>query len=85
MNKLRKLPSPEKPTDSQKLHSNTDLGPARPSGGSYRSVAEQYWAARALTAETLLSARKEHDQELRTLAYREKLERSVRRVSILHL
>ncbi|KAI0059934.1 hypothetical protein BV25DRAFT_1993216 [Artomyces pyxidatus] len=33
-----------------------------------RSAAEQYWAARALTAETLLTARKEHERELRNIA-----------------
>ncbi|KAJ7232012.1 hypothetical protein C8J57DRAFT_1091480 [Mycena rebaudengoi] len=32
-----------------------------------RSTAEQYWAARALSAETLLAARVEHHRELRTL------------------
>lgn len=38
---------------------------------------EQYWAARALTAETLLAARADHYRELRTVAYSEELKRSV--------
>ncbi|KAJ4490394.1 hypothetical protein J3R30DRAFT_3277116 [Lentinula aciculospora] len=32
-----------------------------------RSQSEQYWAVRALTAETLLSARKEHFEDLQTV------------------
>ncbi|KAJ7905123.1 hypothetical protein B0H13DRAFT_2508843 [Mycena leptocephala] len=40
-----------------------------------RTSAEQYWAARALTAETLLSARLEHHRELRSLSYAEETKR----------
>jgi hypothetical protein len=43
-----------------------------------RTSAEQYWAARALTAETLLSARLEHHRELRSLSYAEETKRAVR-------
>jgi hypothetical protein len=42
-----------------------------------RSAAEQYWAARALTAETLLSARATHHKELKNLAYSEEIKRAV--------
>ena len=42
-----------------------------------RSSTEQYWAARALTAETLLSARMAHHQEIRTLTYSEEAKRYV--------
>jgi hypothetical protein len=41
------------------------------------TVQEQYWAARALTAETLLTAGKAHYRELQYLSYREKQERLV--------
>jgi len=34
-----------------------------------RSYSEQYWAVRALTAETLLAANKEHRQEVRTVTF----------------
>ncbi|KAJ7618499.1 hypothetical protein FB45DRAFT_168579 [Roridomyces roridus] len=37
---------------------------------------EQYWAARALSAETLLAARVEHHQELRSLSYEEEAKRA---------
>ncbi|KAJ6591265.1 hypothetical protein DFH09DRAFT_1026321 [Mycena vulgaris] len=40
-----------------------------------RSGAEQYWAARALSAETLLAARLEHQRELRSLSYAEESKR----------
>ena len=39
--------------------------------------AEQYWAARALTAEAILSAKVQHHQEIRTLAVVEETKRSV--------
>ncbi|KAJ7165061.1 hypothetical protein C8R46DRAFT_303740 [Mycena filopes] len=41
-----------------------------------RSSAEQYWAARALSAETLLAARIEHHRELRSLSYLEETKRA---------
>ncbi|KAF7366435.1 hypothetical protein MSAN_00900400 [Mycena sanguinolenta] len=41
-----------------------------------RSSSEQYWAARALTAETLLAARLEHHRELRSLSYVEETKRA---------
>jgi len=41
-----------------------------------RSRVEHYWAARALKAETLLSARIVHHQELRSLTSEEELKRS---------
>lgn len=36
---------------------------------------QYYWAARALRAETLLSSKAEHYNELRQLSYREKMDR----------
>jgi hypothetical protein len=39
--------------------------------------AEQYWAVRALKAETLLSARTVHHHELRSLSFSEETKRSV--------
>jgi hypothetical protein len=43
------------------------------------SPAEQYWAARALTAETLLAAKTDHQRDLREVAYSEDVKRVVRR------
>ncbi len=51
--------------------------PVPPDDVTPRSRVEQYWAARALTAEALLSARTEHHRELRTLSFGEELKRSV--------
>ncbi|KAG7451539.1 uncharacterized protein BT62DRAFT_927248 [Guyanagaster necrorhizus] len=48
-----------------------------------RSRVEQYWAARALTAEALLSARTEHHRELRTLSFGEELKRSRERNTLI--
>ncbi|KAK0469295.1 uncharacterized protein EV420DRAFT_1633714 [Desarmillaria tabescens] len=48
-----------------------------------RNRVEQYWAARALTAETLLSARTEHHRELRTLSFGEELKRSRERNALM--
>lgn len=42
------------------------------------TAAEQYWAARALTAETLLSARLAHHGELLALSAEEEEKRAVR-------
>ncbi|KAJ7757141.1 hypothetical protein B0H16DRAFT_1662539 [Mycena metata] len=44
-----------------------------------RSGAEQYWAARALSAETLLAARVEHHRELRSLSFVEEAKRAKER------
>ena len=41
------------------------------------SPAEQYWAARALTAETLLAAKTEHHKELKAMVYSEDVKRVV--------
>ncbi|KAJ6511467.1 hypothetical protein C8R47DRAFT_1095172 [Mycena vitilis] len=41
-----------------------------------RTSSEQYWAARALTAETLLAARLEHHREIRSLSYVEETKRA---------
>ncbi|KAJ7701922.1 hypothetical protein B0H17DRAFT_1004815 [Mycena rosella] len=41
-----------------------------------RTNAEQYWAARALSAETLLAARLEHQRELRSFSYDEECKRA---------
>lgn len=41
--------------------------------------AEQYWAARALTAEALLSVKTTHQEEIRTLALAEETKRMVSR------
>ncbi|KAL0946258.1 hypothetical protein HGRIS_012513 [Hohenbuehelia grisea] len=41
-----------------------------------RTPTEQYWAARAIAAESMLSARASHQQELRAASYREELKRS---------
>jgi hypothetical protein len=43
-----------------------------------QSPVEQYWAARAIKAETLLSARMAHHRELRSLSLSEETKRSVR-------
>lgn len=43
-----------------------------------RNPVEQYWAARALTAEALLKARTEHHRELRAMSMTEDLKRTVR-------
>ena len=42
-----------------------------------QSAAEQYWATRALKAETLLSARTEHHRELKALVSSEAIKRAV--------
>ena len=42
-----------------------------------QSAAEQYWATRALKAETLLSARTEHHRELKVLVSSEAIKRAV--------
>ncbi|KAJ3771793.1 hypothetical protein FB446DRAFT_739006 [Lentinula raphanica] len=41
-----------------------------------RSTSEQYWAARALTAETLLVARKEHSEHLKNITATQETKRS---------
>jgi hypothetical protein len=51
-------------------------GPLRP-----QNPAEQYWAVRALKAETLLSARMAHHHELRSLSFSEETKRSVSTMS----
>ena len=47
-----------------------------------RYAVEQYWAVRALTAETLLSSRTSHQQELRSLSFAEEMRRSVSYIDI---
>lgn len=42
------------------------------------STSEQYWAARALTAETMLTANAQYQLELRNLSESEQIKRSVR-------
>lgn len=42
-----------------------------------RNAVEQYWAARALTAEALLKARTEHHRDLRAMTYSEDMKREV--------
>jgi len=49
------------------LHSNSTPNPSM--RHAPRSQAEQYWAARALTAETLLVARKEHYEDVRSVTF----------------
>ncbi|KAJ7090562.1 hypothetical protein C8R43DRAFT_1142069 [Mycena crocata] len=57
-------------------------GQSRTLSAAYESVlrprtnAEQYWVARALTAETLLAARLEHHRDLRLLSYAEEHKRA---------
>lgn len=46
-------------------------------GPSPTSSSEQYWAARALSAETLLAAREAHHKELKELLHAEELKRAV--------
>lgn len=46
-----------------------------------QNPAEQYWAVRALKAETLLSARMAHHHELRSLSFSEETKRSVSTMS----
>ncbi|KAI0049529.1 hypothetical protein FA95DRAFT_861012 [Auriscalpium vulgare] len=78
MNKLRIAPdSSRRPTPpTQQLSAPTTSVSRRPiatqpvsSSALPRSQAEQYWAARALTAETLLVARKDYERELKSIAY----------------
>ncbi|PBL03077.1 hypothetical protein ARMGADRAFT_1551 [Armillaria gallica] len=57
--------------------------PVPPDDVTPRSRVEQYWAARALTAEALLSARTEHHRELRTLSFGEELKRSRERNALM--
>lgn len=93
MNRLRKTSeSPQKSAASTGRALSTNAVAARPPlqvnppalSHTYkaalqpRTSAEQYWAARALTAETLLSARVEHHRELRSLSYVEETKRAVR-------
>ena len=47
--------------------------------------AEQYWAARALTAEALLSVKTAHHEEMRVLAVEGETRRTVRVVHHAHL
>ncbi|VDB87185.1 unnamed protein product [Peniophora sp. CBMAI 1063] len=49
--------------------------PALPGYLRPASPAEQYWAARALTAETLLAAKTEHQRELKAAVYSEDVKR----------
>ncbi|KAK7460795.1 hypothetical protein VKT23_008724 [Stygiomarasmius scandens] len=55
--------APVSPSPSLASH-----GSSFPASFSPRSRAEQYWAARALSAETLLSAKAEHYAEVKNLA-----------------
>jgi len=59
-----------------------DQSPALPGYLRPCSPAEQYWAARALTAETLLAAKTDHQRELKDVAYTEDVKRVVRRMSL---
>ncbi|KAJ6481810.1 hypothetical protein C8R45DRAFT_1100222 [Mycena sanguinolenta] len=89
MNRLRKTSeSPQKSTST--VSSNASAVAVRPPlqanppalSQTYkaalqpRTSSEQYWAARALTAETLLTARLEHHRELRSLSYVEETKRA---------
>ncbi|KAJ7076451.1 hypothetical protein B0H15DRAFT_955619 [Mycena belliarum] len=88
MSRLRKpSQSPQKPISNTLSHALA--GPVRPllevnppPALSYKPVlqprtgAEQYWAARALTAETLLAARVEHQRELRSLSFEAECKRA---------
>ena len=47
-----------------------------------KTVAEQYWAARALTAEAVLSVKAQHHEELRQLTVIEHEKRSVCREAL---
>lgn len=58
------------------LHSNSTPNPFV--RHAPRSRAEQYWAARALTAETLLVARKEHYEDVRSVTFVAETKRGVR-------
>ncbi|KAJ7792247.1 hypothetical protein B0H14DRAFT_2931990 [Mycena olivaceomarginata] len=96
MNRLRKTSeSPQKSAASTGRALSTNAVAARPPlqvnppalSHTYkaalqpRTSAEQYWAARALTAETLLSARVEHHRELRSLSYVEETKRARERAA----
>jgi hypothetical protein len=50
---------------------------AHPTAVEPRSKAEHYWAARALAAETLLSARTNHERETRAIAWSQDQKRTV--------
>ncbi|KAJ6622784.1 hypothetical protein B0H10DRAFT_1944386 [Mycena sp. CBHHK59/15] len=90
MNRLRKTSqSLQNPTASATSVASSNAHaiavqrpPSAPLSATYkaalqpRSSAEQYWAARALAAETLLAARLQHQKELRSLSYSEETKRS---------
>ncbi|EIN09627.1 hypothetical protein PUNSTDRAFT_120050 [Punctularia strigosozonata HHB-11173 SS5] len=48
-----------------------------------RSTAEQYWAARALTAETLLTAQAAHQRDMKAMTWSEDMKRT-RDIAALH-
>ncbi|KAJ7481792.1 hypothetical protein FB451DRAFT_137380 [Mycena latifolia] len=87
MNRLRKTSqSPQKSISNTLSHALAvrpplEVNPPPTLSATYKTVlqprtsSEQYWAARALTAETLLSARLEHQRELRSLSYAEESKR----------
>jgi hypothetical protein len=90
MNRLRKhSQSPQKPATISNTLSNAlavrpplqvnppTLSATYQTALQPRTTTEQYWAARALSAETLLVARLEHQRELRSLSYAEETKRAV--------
>ncbi|KAJ7121018.1 hypothetical protein C8R44DRAFT_877329 [Mycena epipterygia] len=86
MNRTRKpSQSPQKSISATLSHALTTRPPLQVNppalSETYRALqprtnTEQYWAARALSAETLLAARLEHQRELRSLSYEEENKRA---------
>ncbi|KIY71335.1 hypothetical protein CYLTODRAFT_346084 [Cylindrobasidium torrendii FP15055 ss-10] len=66
--------SPRRTKDVTSLNVN-DITP--------RTAIEQYWAARALTAEALLKARTDHHKEMRAMSYSEDMKRERERSNLM--
>lgn len=65
------------PAASASLNAHVQTRTQVPSGAQPVTQTEQYWAARALTAETLLSVRATHQEELRAIAQHGEEKRAV--------
>ena len=69
------------PTSSPSKHSN--LATTYAKSRQQMTTSEQYWAARALTAETMLSASAHHQRELRSMTEVEQIKRTVRLIYVV--
>ncbi|KAF8911356.1 hypothetical protein CPB85DRAFT_651015 [Mucidula mucida] len=93
MNKIKRSApsSPSKPSSSSQAvkirssssRSNSTPAPTLENEMIPRNPVEQYWAARALTAEALLKARTEHHRELRAMSMTEDLKRTRERSGLI--